>query len=257
MLSIKRSKELPCAFTSAALGKGTRTFGMGCTYRNARGLQCETGLLILPCPLQGCPGTAAATMHQAKLSQPPKTLGQLLSGTAPFFSSQPRFALFASGISEEKLNCSTSGQRGKGRVLLVQAWGEVKPHALEFPGLSRVVIVPPWPPGPAGEGAGTPGTAPRGSRGFTAPAVLGVKASGLGGFLTVQKEMLEKSPTSRYILREVGCNQVASAVRASPLYFPNRGFELLFLASSPPFGPPVTARSRGHSSTNTLMYCVN
>lgn len=253
MLSVKRSKELLCAFASAALGKGTRTFGVGCTYRNARGLQCETGLLILPCPLQGCPGTAAATVHQAELSQPPKTLGQLLSGTAPFFCSQPRFALFTSGGSEEKLNCSTSGQRGKGRVSLVQAWGEVKPHALEFPGLSRVVIVPPWPPGPAGEGAGTPGTAPRGSRGFTAPAVLGVKASGLGGFLTVQKEMLEKSP----ILREVGCNQVASAARGSPPYFPNRGFELLFLASSPPFGLPVTARSRGHSSTNTLMYCVN
>lgn len=53
------------------------------------------------------------------------------------------------------------------------------------------------------------------------------------------------------------CTQAASAARASPVYFPNRGFDLLFLASFLPFGPPFTAYSHGHSSTDTLTYCVN
>lgn len=108
---------------------------MGCTPRNALGLQREMGLLVLPCPPQGFPGTTTAAVPQVELSQPPKTAGRLLSGTAPFLCLWPRFTLFISSSSEEMLNCSTSGQWGKGRVSLVQVWGEVMPHAFVLPGL--------------------------------------------------------------------------------------------------------------------------
>lgn len=118
LLNIKRSKETLGAFAPAALETGMRTFGMGCTPRKALGLQHETGLLILPCPPQGLPGTATAAMHQVELSQPPKTVGRLSSGTASFFCLWPCFTLFVSSSSEEMLNCSTSGQWGKGRVSL-------------------------------------------------------------------------------------------------------------------------------------------